>query len=65
MIEYYTVESVRSQIAGKYDVRSSHENPVPMPSWNRYPCPIISRCEKKRQTSCKENYKNSERTIGS
>jgi len=52
MSDYYTMESVRSHIAGKYDVRRSVENPVPLPSWNRYPCPIIKKCAHKRQDSC-------------
>ena len=51
MIDYYKMESVRDLIAGKYDVRSSHENPVPLPSWNRYPsCPSLKMC---RQVKCR------------
>jgi hypothetical protein len=52
MIDYYTMESVRYLISRKYDVRAERENPVPLPSWNRYPCPIIKGCEKKRQIKC-------------
>jgi len=52
MTEYYTMESVRSQIVGKYDVKSSNEYSVPIPSWNRYPCPVVNRCEKIGQTKC-------------
>jgi len=52
MIEYYTMESVRALIAGKYEVRSARENPVPIPSWNRYPCRIMKKCERKKQAKC-------------
>ena len=53
MIDYYTMESVREIIlTKKFDVRSNHENPVPLPSWNRYPCPIIDACERKKQENC-------------
>jgi hypothetical protein len=46
------MESVRNLISGKYDVRTGRENSVPLPSWNRYPCPIIEGCERKRQVKC-------------
>jgi len=52
MIEYYTMESVRDLIVGKYDVKSAIENPVPIPGWNRYPCNIINRCEKNNIKKC-------------
>ncbi len=50
MTAYYTMESVRDLIIGRYDVRSSRENQIPIPSWNRYPsCPRIDSC---RQEHC-------------
>ena len=50
MSDYYTMESVRALIYGKYDVKPTKENSVPLPSWNRYPfCPIINNC---RQNNC-------------
>jgi hypothetical protein len=52
MIEYYTMESVREQIAGRFDVRSSQASSVPLPSWNRYPCSIIEACKRKKQVKC-------------
>ncbi|MCL2792450.1 MAG: hypothetical protein FWD87_05095 [Spirochaetaceae bacterium] len=47
MIDYYTMESVRNLIVGKYDIRSSRESPVPIPSWNRYdlPCSRLKSCK--------------------
>ena len=52
MINYYTIESVRDLIVGKYKVRSANENPVSTSTWNRYPCPIQKQCERKRQVMC-------------
>ena len=52
MSDYYTMESVRDLLVGKYDIKSTRENSVPLPSWNRYPCFIIKKCEYKRQTKC-------------
>jgi len=52
MTDYYTMESVRDLIVGKYKVRASNENPVPLSTWNRYPCPILRQCERKRQVMC-------------
>jgi hypothetical protein len=52
MTDYYTMESVRDLIVGKYKVRSSYENPVSPSTWNRYPCPILKQCERKGQTMC-------------
>ena len=49
---YYSMESVREQIIGKYEVRSSKIDTVSLPSWNRYPCPIIEECKRKKQISC-------------
>ena len=46
VIEYFTMESVRDLITSKkYDVRSDIESRVPLPSWDRYPCPIFKRCK--------------------
>jgi len=52
MIKYYTMESVRRMIENRYEVRSARENPVPIPGWNRYPCPIIDKCAQKGQIFC-------------
>jgi len=53
MIDYYTMESVRNLIIEKkYSVRSDRENRVPLPSWNRYPCPIQNKCENNKQIKC-------------
>jgi len=52
MTKYYTMESVRALIAGKYDVRSAVEEPVPIPSWNRYPCSRITLCERRGNSQC-------------
>ena len=52
MTEYYTMESVRDLINGVYEVRSSVENPVPIPSWNRYPCNKIDLCERRKNIMC-------------
>ena len=52
MSDYYTMESVRDLIAGKYDVKSARENSIPLPSRNRYPYSIIKKCEYKKQTKC-------------
>jgi hypothetical protein len=49
---YYVMESVRDLLINKFDVKSSSENSVPFPSWNRYPCPIIKKCELNKQTKC-------------
>jgi hypothetical protein len=47
MISYYEMEAVRDLITGRYDIKTDHENPVPLPSWNRYPsCPILRNCRK-------------------
>jgi len=52
MIEYYTMESVRVLIAGKYNVKSSIENPIPIDTWNRYPCDRIVLCERRKNKMC-------------
>ena len=52
MTDYYTMESVRDLIVGKYKIRAAAENPVFLSTWNRYPCPIQRRCERKHQTMC-------------
>jgi len=53
MTDYYTMESVRDLLLQKkYDVRSDRESRVPLPSWNRYPCPIQEKCEKNKQLKC-------------
>ena len=52
MIEYYTMESVRDIIVGKYDIKSTVENPVPIPSWNRYPCNSMKLCERRKNKKC-------------
>lgn len=52
MNEYYTMESVRNLINGRFDVKSSIENPVPVPSWNRYPCDKMGLCERRRNKMC-------------
>ena len=51
MTEYYTADSVRKQLEGKYDIRSSIEKPVPV-GWNKCPCETISWCEKRQSDSC-------------
>ena len=39
MTSYYPMEQVRDLLlAAKYEVASSIDKPVPMPSWNKYPC---------------------------
>ncbi|MCL2809364.1 MAG: hypothetical protein FWD24_04775 [Treponema sp.] len=53
MISYFSMESVRDLIIGKYDVKSTIENPVPIPSWNRYPCDNIKICERRNNKKCK------------
>jgi hypothetical protein len=52
MSDYYTMESVRNLIVGKYDVKSSKDDPVPIPGWNRCPCIIIEKCKRKKQIKC-------------
>jgi len=52
VIKYYTMESVRNIIKDRYEVRQVRENSVPLPNWNRYPCPIIEKCEQIRQKFC-------------
>ena len=52
MTDYYTMESVRDLIVGKYKVRAANENSVFLSTWNRYPCPIKKRCERKQQIMC-------------
>jgi hypothetical protein len=52
MIEYYAMESIRDLINGKYEVKTSRYEPVPFPSWNRYPCPVINKCMKGGKTEC-------------
>jgi len=52
MIDYYTMESVRKQIIGKYDVRESVSDYVPLSTWNRYPCSIKDACKRKKQIKC-------------
>jgi hypothetical protein len=52
MSDYYTMESVRDLLAAKFDIKSTGENSIPLPSWNRYPCPIIQGCERKKQIKC-------------
>jgi hypothetical protein len=53
MIDYYRMEAVRDLVAEKYgkeDIKTDHENPVPLPTWNRYPsCPVLKIC---RKVSC-------------
>jgi hypothetical protein len=47
------MESVREVITSRnYDVKTSGYSPVPLPSWNRYPCEILKHCEKRRKKSC-------------
>jgi len=50
--DYYTMESVRDLIVGKYKVRAANESLVFLSTWNRYPCPIQKQCERKHQTMC-------------
>jgi len=52
MTDYYTMESVRDLIVGKYIVRAANENTAFLSTWNRYPCPIRKQCERKQQTMC-------------
>jgi len=52
MTVYYTMESVRALIINTYEVKSSVENPVPMPGWNRYPCDRIKLCERRGGRQC-------------
>jgi len=52
MSEYYTMESVRTLIVGRYDTKSSVENPIPAQSWNRYPCDNITLCERRKNKMC-------------
>jgi len=52
MTKYYTMESVRALIVDKYDVRSAVEDPVPIPSWNRYPCERLTLCERRGNKQC-------------
>jgi len=52
MTKYYTMESVRELIVGNYDTRSAVEEPVPIPSWNRYPCNRMALCERRKSTQC-------------
>lgn len=47
---FYTMESVRNQIAGKYSFRTEGDLPD---SWNRYPCKIEAACARKENISCK------------
>ena len=46
------MEPVRDFIVKRYEVRSSSESPAPIQTWNRYPCKIITKCEKKGQNQC-------------
>ena len=47
--KYYTMESVRDLIVGKYEVKSTGEASVPLPDWNM--CrPCKSLCRNKRCT---------------
>jgi len=46
------MESVRDLITGKYIIRSTSDNPVSSSTWNRYPCPVLKRCERMRQVMC-------------
>ena len=49
MTNYYTMESVRDSIvANKYEIQSSLDKPVPLPTWNKYPC--------KKWDNCKDVY---------
>jgi len=52
MSDYYTMESVRTLLVGRFNIRSSGENSVPLPDWNRCPCIIIKKCESKKQHKC-------------
>jgi hypothetical protein len=52
MTEYYTMESVRDLIVGKYKIRAYGENTSFPTTWNRYPCPIEEQCWRKQQTMC-------------
>jgi len=49
MIDYYRMEAVRDLIIGRYDVRPGYVEPVPLPTWNRYPCRTLENC---RNDSC-------------
>ena len=52
MIDYYTMESVRDYLIVKgYEVRSTSENSVSLPSWNRCPCRIQKSCERRKSQS--------------
>jgi hypothetical protein len=46
------MESVRALIVDKYKVRSAVENPVPIPSWNRYPCDNLDLCKRRKNDRC-------------
>jgi hypothetical protein len=52
MTEYYTMESVRDLIVGKYKVRAESEKTAFPTTWNRYPCSLEAKCERKLQTMC-------------
>lgn len=52
MTEYYTMESVRALIVNRYKISSAVENPVPIPSWNRYPCDRLDLCRRRGNTQC-------------
>jgi len=52
MTRYYTMESVRALIVDRYSVKSSIENPVPIPSWNRYPCSRLDLCRRRGADRC-------------
>jgi len=52
MTDYYTMESVRDLIVGKYKVRAANETTAFLSTWNRYPCKIQKQCERKRQLMC-------------
>jgi len=52
MRDYYAMESVRDLLIGKYEIKQPKENSVPLPNWNRCPCLIVEKCERKGQISC-------------
>jgi len=53
MTSYYTMESVRDfLIEKKFIIRSTGENSVPLPSWNRCPCPIVKKCDYNKKLKC-------------
>jgi len=52
MTDYYTMESVRDLVVGKYKVRAANESAAFLSTWSRYPCRIQKQCERKGQTMC-------------